>query len=201
MARWNSRGANQGLSLNSFVPVSVAVARSDRAMASSTALTAPARSVRLVSIVSCPLRFASSRRLQCRTDARTARASRGATENSSLRRPLDLAGGLTCLTDKRKVRRDLADVFSSLAEGVRAERALEWGLVDRIAEASRFEVGAVQVSTLDRVRSRTSEGCYGQDSTLPLEPHRGNASTFIDQVSHSALRARCVQAPARRCAR
>ena len=47
-------------------------------------------------------------------------------------------GGLTRLIDKRRVRRDLADVFSTLAEGVRAERALEWGLVDGLATRSRF---------------------------------------------------------------
>ena len=39
-------------------------------------------------------------------------------------------GGLTRLVDKRKVRRDLADVFSTVAEGVRGKRAVEWGLVD-----------------------------------------------------------------------
>src|SRR5216110_2274502 len=43
-------------------------------------------------------------------------------------------GGLTRLTDKRRVRRDLADLFCTTAEGVRAERALEWRLVDRIAK-------------------------------------------------------------------
>ncbi len=47
-------------------------------------------------------------------------------------------GGLTRLTDKRRVRRDLADIFATLAEGVRGERALEWGLVDAIAPPSRF---------------------------------------------------------------
>src|SRR5215468_7849420 len=41
-------------------------------------------------------------------------------------------GGLTRLVDKRKVRRDLADVFCTTAEGVRAERAKAWGLVDFI---------------------------------------------------------------------
>jgi len=47
-------------------------------------------------------------------------------------------GGLTRLTDKRKVRRDLADVFATTAEGVRADRALAWKLVDRIAPPARF---------------------------------------------------------------
>jgi benzoyl-CoA-dihydrodiol lyase len=48
-------------------------------------------------------------------------------------------GGLTRLVDKRKVRRDLADVFSTLAEGVRARRAKEWGLIDGYFPASQFD--------------------------------------------------------------
>jgi benzoyl-CoA-dihydrodiol lyase len=48
-------------------------------------------------------------------------------------------GGLTRLVDKRKVRRDLADVFCTTAEGVRAERAKAWGLVDRVAPPARFQ--------------------------------------------------------------
>jgi len=47
-------------------------------------------------------------------------------------------GGLTRLTDKRKVRRDLADVFSSTAEGVRADRARQWKLVDHVARPQQF---------------------------------------------------------------
>ena len=50
-------------------------------------------------------------------------------------------GGLTRLVDKRRVRRDRADVFSTLAEGIRGRRALEWGLVDGLAPRSRFEEG------------------------------------------------------------
>ena len=48
-------------------------------------------------------------------------------------------GGLTRLVDKRRVRRDLADLFCTTAEGVRADRALKWGLVDRIAPPARFQ--------------------------------------------------------------
>ncbi len=48
-------------------------------------------------------------------------------------------GGLTRLVDKRKVRRDRADVFCTLAEGLRGQRALEWGLVDAVVPRSRFE--------------------------------------------------------------
>ncbi|MEQ9396579.1 2,3-epoxybenzoyl-CoA dihydrolase [Haliea sp.] len=47
-------------------------------------------------------------------------------------------GGLTRLVDKRKVRRDLADVFCSVEEGVRGQRAVEWRLVDEVAPSSRF---------------------------------------------------------------
>jgi benzoyl-CoA-dihydrodiol lyase len=47
-------------------------------------------------------------------------------------------GGLTRLTDKRKVRRDLADVFCTSADGVRAERAREWKLVDHVAQPAEF---------------------------------------------------------------
>jgi benzoyl-CoA-dihydrodiol lyase len=47
-------------------------------------------------------------------------------------------GGLTRLVDKRKVRRDLADVFCTTAEGVRADRAKAWGLADRTASPARF---------------------------------------------------------------
>jgi benzoyl-CoA-dihydrodiol lyase len=48
-------------------------------------------------------------------------------------------GGLTRLVDKRKVRRDHADVFSTLAEGMRGKRAVEWKLVDAIVARSKFD--------------------------------------------------------------
>jgi benzoyl-CoA-dihydrodiol lyase len=47
-------------------------------------------------------------------------------------------GGLTRVVDKRKVRRDLADAFSSLGEGVKGKRAVQWGLVDEAVPISRF---------------------------------------------------------------
>ena len=48
-------------------------------------------------------------------------------------------GGLTRLVDKRKVRRDLADVFCTVAEGVKGKRAKQWGLVDEVVKRSLFE--------------------------------------------------------------
>jgi benzoyl-CoA-dihydrodiol lyase len=47
-------------------------------------------------------------------------------------------GGLTRVVDKRKVRRDLADLFSTNPDGVKAERAKAWGLVDAIAAPGQF---------------------------------------------------------------
>ena len=48
-------------------------------------------------------------------------------------------GGLTRLTDKRKVRRDLADVFCTTEEGVRGQRAVQWRLVDEVVPPSAWE--------------------------------------------------------------
>ena len=48
-------------------------------------------------------------------------------------------GGLTRVSDKRKVRRDLADVFCTIEEGVKGKRAVEWRLVDEVMPGSKFE--------------------------------------------------------------
>jgi benzoyl-CoA-dihydrodiol lyase len=48
-------------------------------------------------------------------------------------------GGLTRVVDKRKVRRDLADVFATVAEGVKGRRAVQWGLVDAVYPTSQFK--------------------------------------------------------------
>jgi benzoyl-CoA-dihydrodiol lyase len=57
-------------------------------------------------------------------------------------------GGLTRLVDKRKVRRDRADVFCTLAEGIKGKRAVEWNLVDHLWPRSKFD---------DQVRERAAE--------------------------------------------
>ena len=68
-------------------------------------------------------------------------------------------GGLTRVVDKRQVRRDLADFFSTLAEGVKGKRAVEWRLVDAVYPTSQFK-DAVQkrarelAATSDRPASR-----------------------------------------------
>jgi benzoyl-CoA-dihydrodiol lyase len=48
-------------------------------------------------------------------------------------------GGLTRVADKRMVRKDRADVFASVAEGIKGKRALEWNLVDALAPLSRWK--------------------------------------------------------------
>src|ERR1700728_907385 len=48
-------------------------------------------------------------------------------------------GGLTRVSDKRKVRRDHADVFCTTEEGVKGKRAAEWRLVDEVVPGSKFE--------------------------------------------------------------
>jgi benzoyl-CoA-dihydrodiol lyase len=48
-------------------------------------------------------------------------------------------GGLTRLVDKRKVRRDRADVFCTTAEGIKGKRAKDWGLVDHVVSRSKWD--------------------------------------------------------------
>ncbi len=68
-------------------------------------------------------------------------------------------GGLTRLTDKRKVRRDLADVFCTTEEGVRGRRAVAWKLVDEIAATSRLDAAvAARAAALAASATRTAAG-------------------------------------------
>jgi benzoyl-CoA-dihydrodiol lyase len=69
-------------------------------------------------------------------------------------------GGLTRLVDKRKVRRDRADVFSTLAEGLKGKRAKEWALIDDHFPTSKFAEGidARVQQLVDAAGSRNSTG-------------------------------------------
>jgi len=67
-------------------------------------------------------------------------------------------GGLTRLTDKRKVRRDLADVFCSTAEGVRADRAKQWNLVDHVAKPQQFKQTVAERAAALAKRSQRGAG-------------------------------------------
>ena len=57
---------------------------------------------------------------------------------------LPATGGLTRLTDKRLMRRDLADVFCTTEEGVRGRRAVEWRLVDEVVPPSAWEAAVAE---------------------------------------------------------
>ena len=76
-------------------------------------------------------------------------------------------GGLTRLVDKRRVRPDRADVFCTLEEGLRAPRALEWGLVDAIARPS--ELDALVESEIAAALAAAKPGLEGL-SGVRLEP-------------------------------
>ncbi len=69
-------------------------------------------------------------------------------------------GGLTRLVDKRKVRRDLADVFCTTAEGVRADRAKTWKLVDHVAKPQQF-AEMVKARALELAKSSDRPGGKG----------------------------------------
>ena len=70
-------------------------------------------------------------------------------------------GGLTRLTDKRKVRRDLADVFCSTSEGVRADRAKQWKLVDHVARPQQFGEAVKQRAAALAAQSRRPSAGQG----------------------------------------
>ena len=78
-------------------------------------------------------------------------------------------GGLTRLVDKRKVRRDLADVFATLAEGVRGERAVKWGLVDAIAPRSRFNEAVAERVAAGVNATRVGRAGITLDALAPAE--------------------------------
>lgn len=63
-------------------------------------------------------------------------------------------GGLTRVTDKRRVRHDHADIFCTLVEGVRGQRAKDWRLVDDVVKPARFE---------EAVRERAQALAQGSD--------------------------------------
>jgi len=77
-------------------------------------------------------------------------------------------GGLTRLIDKRRVRRDLADLFCTTAEGVRADRAKDWRLVDATAPPQRFEA-AVRERALALAAASDRPRAAGGIALPPLE--------------------------------
>jgi benzoyl-CoA-dihydrodiol lyase len=74
-------------------------------------------------------------------------------------------GGLTRLVDKRKVRRDRADFFCTLEEGIKGQRAVEWGLVDEVVPRSKLEETVKRRAAEMAARSDRPQG--GRGLALP----------------------------------
>jgi benzoyl-CoA-dihydrodiol lyase len=91
-------------------------------------------------------------------------------------------GGLTRVVDKRKVRRDLADVFGTVAEGVKGKRAVEWRLVDAVYPTSQFKQRvAARAQELAAKSDRPSSG--PGISLTPLSPKITDSAVTYSAVS------------------
>jgi benzoyl-CoA-dihydrodiol lyase len=91
-------------------------------------------------------------------------------------------GGLTRVTDKRKVRRDHADYFCTTEEGIKGKRAVEWRLVDEIVPGSKFDE-AVAARTRDFVaKSKRANGAVGIVLS-PLARTRSDAGVEYSSVA------------------
>lgn len=109
-------------------------------------------------------------------------------------------GGLTRVTDKRKVRRDLADIFCTTSEGVRADRAKDWKLIDDHAKPQAF--GALVDKEVAALRAQSSRTGPGQGIELtPLKAkiddqgyHYGLVDVQVDRATRIATIT--VKAPA-----
>src|ERR1700719_2952574 len=102
-------------------------------------------------------------------------------------------GGLTRVTDKRKVRRDLADVFCATEEGVRAEKAVDWRLVDEVVTKSKWDE-AVQARAKE-IAARSDRPRDGKGVTLsPLERRSENGAIAYSYVRVEIERERGVAA-------
>ncbi|MGD9600654.1 MAG: 2,3-epoxybenzoyl-CoA dihydrolase [Gammaproteobacteria bacterium] len=77
-------------------------------------------------------------------------------------------GGLTRLIDKRRVRRDLADFFCTTSEGVRGDRARQWGIVDHVAKPQQFQA-ALAMHAQRLAASSTRRGAGPGVALTPLE--------------------------------
>jgi benzoyl-CoA-dihydrodiol lyase len=90
-------------------------------------------------------------------------------------------GGLTRLVDKRKIRRDLADAFSTIAEGVRGKRSVEWGLVDEAPAKAKFDETVKR--RVDAIVARSKRKSFPKMILTPLEAKRSDKGTEYKYVS------------------
>ncbi|HWI81888.1 2,3-epoxybenzoyl-CoA dihydrolase [Ramlibacter sp.] len=100
-------------------------------------------------------------------------------------------GGLTRVTDKRKVRRDLADIFCTTSEGVRADRAKDWKLIDGHAKPQQF--GELVDGEIEALRRQSTRGGPGRGIELrPLEARVDDDGYRYGTVAAQIDRARRV---------
>ena len=92
-------------------------------------------------------------------------------------------GGLTRLTDKRKVRRDLADVFSTLAEGVKGKRAVDWRLVDAVVARSKWNDTVTARAKALAAKSPAPAGARG----IRLDPLEPRVAPHLVKYQHVTL--------------
>ena len=101
-------------------------------------------------------------------------------------------GGLTRVTDKRKVRHDHADIFCTSVEGVRGQRAVDWRLVDAIAKPAQFgEVVKAHATNFAPHCTRPGASAAGKGVALtPLKKAVGADSLVYEYVQVSIDRAK-----------
>ena len=114
-------------------------------------------------------------------------------------------GGLTRVSDKRKVRRDHADFFCTTEEGVKGKRAVDWRLVDEVVPGSKFEEAVAARAREFAARSRRGNGARGITLTplnrifapdgvdygavaSELRPQRANCDSHIARAWRAAAR-------------
>jgi benzoyl-CoA-dihydrodiol lyase len=91
-------------------------------------------------------------------------------------------GGLTRVVDKRKVRRDLADVFGTVAEGVKGKRAVDWRLVDAVYPTSQFKQKVA--ARAQELAATSDRPAAGPGITLtPLNPKVTDDAVVYSAVS------------------
>ena len=107
-------------------------------------------------------------------------------------------GGLTRVTDKRKVRRDHADVFCTTEEGVKGKRAVDWRLVDEVVPRSKLD---------EAVAKRAEAIAAAVDKSGVAQGHRADAARAQAharrrriQVRVGGVRAARTASPPSRCA-
>ena len=124
-------------------------------------------------------------------------------------------GGLTRVTDKRKVRRDHADIFCTVTEGVRAPRAKEWRLIDDYAKPQQFaalvqqraqqlaqssdrpaEAKGVELKPLQRVIDE--QGYHYPNVDVQID-RKARTATFTVRSAKAGIAARACRHPGARC--